>query len=71
VPSGKLPISVGVLVQNVGSAAMIGEVFDTGLPLVERIVTVSGRGLTRPSNLIVPIGTKLQDLLDYCGGLTD
>jgi Na+-translocating ferredoxin:NAD+ oxidoreductase subunit C len=70
VPSGKLPISVGVVVQNVGSAAMIGEVFETGLPLVERIVTVTGRGLTRPSNLIVPVGTRLVDVLDYCGGLT-
>jgi Na+-translocating ferredoxin:NAD+ oxidoreductase subunit C len=71
VPSGKLPLSVGVVVQNVGSAAMIGEVFETGLPLVERIVTVTGRGLRRPANLIVPVGTKLRDLLDSCGGLTD
>jgi electron transport complex protein RnfC len=71
VPSGKLPVHVGVIVQNVGSAAMIGEVFESGLPLVERIVTVSGHGLTRPSNLIVPIGTKLGDLLAYCGGTTD
>lgn len=70
VPSGKLPISVGAVVQNVGSAAMIGEVFETGLPLVERIVTVTGHGLKRPSNLIVPVGTKLKDLLDHCGGLT-
>jgi H+/Na+-translocating ferredoxin:NAD+ oxidoreductase subunit C len=70
VPSGKLPISVGVVVQNVGSVAMIGEVFESGLPLVERIVTVTGRGLTRPSNLIVPVGTKLSDLLETCGGLT-
>jgi electron transport complex protein RnfC len=71
VPSGQLPISVGVVVQNAGSVAMIGEVFDTGLPLVERIVTVTGGGVKRPSNLIVPVGTKLRDLLDYCGGLTD
>jgi len=71
VPSGKLPISVGAVVQNVGSAAMIGEVFDTGLPLVERIVTVTGHGLKRPANLIVPVGTKLSDLLAHCGGLTD
>ncbi|HVL68319.1 MAG TPA: electron transport complex subunit RsxC [Vicinamibacterales bacterium] len=71
VPSGKLPISVGAVVQNVGSAAMIGEVFDTGLPLVERIVTVTGRGLKRPANLLVPVGTKLKDVLEYCGGLTD
>jgi electron transport complex protein RnfC len=71
VPSGKLPISAGAVVQNVGSAAMIGEVFDTGLPLVERIVTVTGHGLKRPANLIVPVGTKLSDLLTHCGGLTD
>ena len=71
VASGKLPISVGVVVQNVGSVAMIGEVFETGLPLVERIVTVSGRGVRKPANLIVPVGTKLVDLLDTCGGTTD
>jgi Na+-translocating ferredoxin:NAD+ oxidoreductase subunit C len=71
VPSGKLPVSVGAVVQNVGSAATIGEVFETGLPLVERIVTVSGHGVKRPSNLIVPVGTRLKDLLAYCGGLTD
>jgi len=70
VPSGKLPVNLGVIVQNVGSAASIGEVFETGLPLVERIVTVSGRGVVKPGNLIVPIGTKLGDLLEMCGGLT-
>lgn len=71
VPSGKLPVSVGVVVQNVGSVASIGEIFETGLPLVERIVTVSGRGVRRPSNLIVPVGTRLSDLLAMCDGLTD
>jgi len=69
VPSGKLPMHVGVVVQNVGSIATIAEVFETGLPLVERIVTVSGRGVRRPSNLIVPVGTKARDVLDFCGGL--
>ena len=71
VPSGKLPVTLGVLVQNVGSAASIGEIFETGLPLVERVVTVSGRGVQSPGNLIVPIGTKLGDLIEACGGLTD
>jgi len=71
VPSGKLPVSLGVIVQNVGSAASIGEVFETGLPLLERIVTVSGPGVKSPANLIVPVGTKVRDLLDMCGGLTD
>ncbi len=71
VPSGKLPLDVGVIVQNVASVATIAEVFETGLPLVERIVTVTGRGVRRPSNLIVPVGTKLGDLLQTCGGLTE
>lgn len=71
VPSGELPISVGAVVQNVGSVATIGEIFETGMPLVERIVTVTGHGIRKPANLIVPIGTKLEFLLDSCGGLTD
>ncbi|HQW66773.1 MAG TPA: electron transport complex subunit RsxC [Gemmatimonadales bacterium] len=70
VPSGKLPVHVGVVVQNVGSVAAIAEVFETGLPLIERIVTVSGHGLRKPANLIVPVGTKLRDLLAYCDGVT-
>lgn len=70
VPSGQLPVSVGVVVQNVGSLAAIAEVFETGLPLIERIVTVSGGGVAKPANLIVPVGTKLIDLLEFCGGLT-
>ncbi len=71
VASGKLPISLGVVVQNVGSAASIAEIFDTGLPLVERIVTVTGPGIRRPANLMVPVGTKLGDVLRACGGLTE
>lgn len=70
VPSGQLPVTVGVVVQNVGSVAAIAEVFETGLPLIERIVTVTGHGLNTPQNLIVPVGTKLRDLIAYCGGVT-
>jgi Na+-translocating ferredoxin:NAD+ oxidoreductase subunit C len=69
VPSGKLPLHVGTIVQNVGTIAAIAEVFETGLPLIERIVTVTGRGIGRPSNLTVPVGTRLRDVLDFCGGL--
>lgn len=71
VPSGALPVTVGVVVQNVGSVSAIAEVFETGLPLIERIVTVSGHGLRRPANLIVPVGTKLRDLLAFCGGVVE
>jgi Na+-translocating ferredoxin:NAD+ oxidoreductase subunit C len=69
VPSGKLPVQVGAVVQNVGTVASIAEVFETGLPLVERVVTVSGRGINRPANLLVPVGTRLRHVIDYCGGL--
>jgi electron transport complex protein RnfC len=70
VPSGKLPMHVGTLVQNVASLAAIAEVFETGLPLIERVVTITGRGVRRPANLIVPVGTRLRDALEACGGLT-
>lgn len=71
VPSGGLPADVGVLVQNVASVATIAEAFETGLPLIERIVTVTGNGVRKPANLIVPVGTLLEDLIAACGGLTD
>ena len=69
VPSGGLPMHVGVIVQNVASAATIAEVFETGLPLIERIMTVTGLGVRQPANLIVPVGTKTRDLIDACGGM--
>jgi Na+-translocating ferredoxin:NAD+ oxidoreductase subunit C len=69
VPSGRLPAHVGTVVQNVGTVATIAEVFETGLPLVERVVTVSGRGINRPMNLLVPVGTRVRDVIDHCGGL--
>jgi electron transport complex protein RnfC len=71
VPSGKLPMHVGAIVQNVGTVSCIGEVFETGLPLVERVITITGPAVQKPANLIVPVGTRLRDALAYCGGLTD
>ena len=71
VPSGKLPAHAGTVVQNVGSIAAIAEVFETGHPLIERIVTVSGPGVREPANLIVPVGTRARDVLAFCGGLTE
>ena len=71
VPSGGLPADVGAIVQNVASVATIAEVFETGLPLIERIVTVTGRGVREPGNWIVPVGAKLRDLLAANGGLAD
>jgi electron transport complex protein RnfC len=69
VPSGKLPMHVGVVVQNVGTIACIAEIFETGLPLIERVVTVTGPGVNKPGNLIVPVGTKIRDVLAFSGGI--
>ncbi len=71
VPSGALPSAIGVVVQNVATVAMVAEVFETGLPLIERIVTVTGRGIKEPGNWTIPFGTKLSVVLEHCGGLTD
>lgn len=70
VPSGKLPIDTEVVVQNVGTIAGIGERFSFNQPLIERVVTVTGPGITHPATLLIPVGMKLKDILEYCGGLT-
>lgn len=69
VPSGGLPIALGVVVLNVSTAAAIEDAVELGKPLVERIITVTGR-VAKPANLLVPIGTTVGDALDFCGGLT-
>ena len=71
VPSGKLPIDQEVVVQNVGTVACVGEWFKWGQPLIERVVTVTGPGIREPKNLMVPLGTPLSDVIDFCGGMTD
>lgn len=71
VPSGGLPMEVGVIVQNVGTAVAIAEAVKLGKPLIQRVVTVTGSGIKNPQNLYVRIGTTFQDLIDQCGGLTE
>ena len=61
-------MEVGVVVSNVGTAAAIGEAFKTGMPLIKRIVTVTGSGLVEPKNLEVKIGTSFKDIIEQCGG---
>ncbi|HEX5133198.1 MAG TPA: electron transport complex subunit RsxC [Candidatus Krumholzibacteria bacterium] len=70
VPSGRLPIDVEVVVNNVGTVAAMGDFFGYGQPLIERVVTVSGPGVHNPSTLLIPLGTKLSDVLAHCGGVT-
>ncbi|MHB8779872.1 MAG: electron transport complex subunit RsxC [Candidatus Geothermincolia bacterium] len=68
VPSGGLPMDVGVMVSNVGTAAQIYRSLSTGMPLVERIVTVAGDGVKAGANLRVRIGTPVSDIIAHCGG---
>jgi electron transport complex protein RnfC len=70
VPAGKLPLDVETVVNNVGTMAALADYFDHGQPLIERVVTVAGPGIERPANLLVPVGTPVRAVLDYCGGLT-
>ena len=69
VPSGALPIATGAVVQNVGTAFAVYEAVQKHKPLVERIVTITGKSLAKPSNLRVRIGTPISQLIDMCGGL--
>lgn len=71
VPSGALPSAIGAMVQNVATAANVAAVFETGHPLIERIITVTGRGIREPGNWKIPFGTKLRDVIEHCGGLTE
>ena len=71
VPEGKLPADVGVLVVNVSSLAFIADYFTTGMPLVERTLTLDGSAVANPMNVTVPIGTPICEVIDFAGGLKD
>jgi H+/Na+-translocating ferredoxin:NAD+ oxidoreductase subunit C len=71
VPAGGLPADVGVAVFNVGTLAQIGDLLPRGRGLIERVVTVSGPGVERPGNYLVPIGTPIRFLLEYAGSKSD
>lgn len=68
VPEGKLPIDVGVIVLNCTTLAAIARYINTGMPVVEKCVTVDGSAIKSPRNVIAPIGTPLSEIIDFCGG---
>jgi electron transport complex protein RnfC len=70
VPSGGLPMDVGALVSNVGTAAAVRDAVYEGLPLIERVVTVTGSVVREPSNLVLRIGTSFADAIALAGGLS-
>ena len=71
VPSGGLPADVGVVVDNISTVKAISDAIQTGMPLVERVATVTGEKIKNPGNFIIKIGTSVKELIDYCGGFTD
>jgi Na+-translocating ferredoxin:NAD+ oxidoreductase subunit C len=71
VPSGRLPIDVGAVVHNVGTAVAVYEAVQKNKPLFERVVTVTGDQLTSPGNMLVRIGTPVSQLVETAGGMPD
>ena len=68
--SGGLPMDVGVIVQNVGTLSAIYKAVRFGIPLIERVTTVTGSGVREPKNLRARIGTPIKALIEACGGVT-
>lgn len=71
VPEGKLPADIGVLVFNVSTVAFIAKYIETGMPLVEKAMTVSGNAVNEPKNVIAPIGMSARDVLEAAGGVKE
>ncbi|MDR0743739.1 MAG: electron transport complex subunit RsxC [Tannerella sp.] len=71
VKSGALPISVGAVVQNVGTVYAVYEAVQKNKPLIERVITVTGKKVTRPSNFLARIGTPAGTLIDAAGGMPE
>lgn len=71
VPAGGLPMDVGCVVQNVGTAAAVFNAVSSKKPLIERVVTVGGSAIKETRNLLVRLGTPFSDVIEYCGGLSD
>ena len=70
VEPGKLPAEVGVVVQNIATAFAVYSAVELNEPLTERIMTVSGEAIACPKNIIVPNGTPIKDIIEFCGGVS-
>ncbi|AGX41573.1 electron transport complex subunit RsxC [Clostridium saccharobutylicum] len=70
VPTGGLPMDVGVVVQNIGTTVAISDAVVNGIPLIQRITTVSGDAIKEPKNLLLRIGTSFKYAINYCGGFS-
>lgn len=68
VPSGKLPMDIGCVVQNVGTLVAISNAVSKNIPLIERVITVSGEAVISPKNIMAKIGSTFKDAFQYCEG---
>ncbi|MBE6969921.1 MAG: electron transport complex subunit RsxC [Ruminococcaceae bacterium] len=71
VPSGALPADVGCVVANVSTTKATADAILTGMPLIERVTSVTGEHIAKPGNFIVKLGTQAKELVDFCGGITE
>ena len=70
IPEGKLPADVGILLLNITTVAMLEKYLDTGMPLVEKCLTVDGSAIKTPANIIAPIGAKVAEVVEAVGGFS-
>lgn len=68
VPAGKLPADAGCIVMNVTSVAFLSDYLKTGMPLTKKRLTIDGSAIKEPKNVIVPIGTPINEVIEFCGG---
>lgn len=66
--AGVLPADLGIILSNVTSVAFVGQYFRTGVPLINKRMTIDGSAVAEPKNIIAPIGTQIHDVVEFCGG---
>lgn len=70
-PLGKLPSDIGCIVMNITSIGTLYHFIKTGLPLTSKRITLEGTAVNNPQNILVPIGTKISDIIDFAGGVSE
>jgi electron transport complex protein RnfC len=69
-PMGKLPADIGIIVSNIATVGFVSDYFKTGMPLISKRITVDGNAVLFPKNLRAPIGARICDIIEHCGGYT-
>lgn len=71
VPSGGLPMDAGAVVNNVATAYAVAQAIKTGMPLIDRICTITGNAVSEPKNLEIRVGTQISEIIEQCGGFSE